>query len=158
MAFKGALSIAIGLATLLMAPIWVQHLLAADGGLIAIGGGKLTESIIFGDKRMKGIHPIVFHLCAIAGVAHFTLSFLAIAATALGDATLKKVATAIYSAWVACILVLQFTHPWTGSTPDNFMEMPFPLVYVIAIILAGGVMLDANDAPPVKAATYSKKK
>lgn len=38
--------------------------------------------------------------------ALLALSFLAIAATALGDATLKKVTTAVYSFWVACIPVV----------------------------------------------------
>ena len=36
------LGIAIALSTLLMAPIWMEHLLSPDGGLVAIGGGKLT--------------------------------------------------------------------------------------------------------------------
>ena len=139
------LPIAIAISTLLMAPIWVQHLFAPDGGLVAIGGGKLSELDILGDgKKNKGMHPIVFHLCAIAGVAHFTLSFMAIAATALGDAMTKKVISAIYIAWVSCIMILQYTHPWTGAVPESAMEMPQPLVYFIATMVFLGVAFDSD--------------
>ena len=43
------LGIAIALSTLLMAPIWMEHLLSPDGGLVAIGGGKLTLEDVVGD-------------------------------------------------------------------------------------------------------------
>ena len=68
---------------------------------------------------------------------------MAIAATALGDATVKKVVTGIYVAWVVCILLVQYTHPWTGSVPDSLLDMPAPLVYVIATLVAIGLALDS---------------
>ena len=141
-----SLAIALTVSTLLMAPIWVQHLTAPDGGLVAIGGGKLTEVDVIGDgtKKNKGMHPIVFHLCAIAGVAHFTLSFMAIAAAAFGDATIKKIITGIYVVWVSMIMVVQYTHPWTGSVPQSLFEMPQPLVYVIATLCALGLAFDSD--------------
>ena len=53
------LPIAITISTLLMAPIWVQHLTSPDGGLVAIGGGKLSIEDVVGDGRRKaGMHPI----------------------------------------------------------------------------------------------------
>ena len=106
-----ALPLSIAVGTLLLAPIWVQHLVSKDGGLIAIGGGKLSEEDLFGDgKKKKGMHPIVFHLTAVAGIAHFALSFMAIAATYYGDKMVKKAITAIYAVWVACIMIVQYTH------------------------------------------------
>ena len=140
------LPISIGVATALMAPIWVQHLASKDGGMLAIGGGKITEADIFGDRKTPAMHPMIFHVLAIAGVAHFTLSAMAIAGTALGDATTKKFITAIYAAWVSTIAVLQYTHPWTGSAPDNFFDMPMPLVLVIGGLLSVGMAMDDSGA------------
>ena len=120
-----------------------------DGGGGSASGQGLrelrTEVDILGDgKRVKGMHPIVFHLCAIAGVAHFALSFMAIAATTLGNSAVKAVITAIYAVWVACILILQYTHPWTGSPPETFFEMPAPLVFVIGTLVMLGYFLDTD--------------
>ena len=144
------LPIALTISLLIFTPMWLQHLISPDGGLIAIGGGKITEAMIFGDKKTKGMHPIVFHLCAIAGIAHFALTFLAIAATYFGDATVKKVTASIYAVWVVGILVVQYTHPWTGSPPESLMEMPAPLVFVIATFVAVGWFFDTETKPKKK--------
>ena len=92
------------------------------------------------------MHPIVFHLCAIAGVAHFTLSFMAIAATTTGNDITKKIITAIYLLWTSAILILQYTHPWTGSVPESLMEMPAPLVYIIVGLCLAGLAMDDSKA------------
>ena len=142
-----ALPLSIAVGTLLLAPIWVQHLVSKDGGLIAIGGGKLSEEDLFGDgKKKKGMHPIVFHLTAVAGIAHFALSFMAIAATYYGDKMVKKAITAIYAVWVACIMIVQYTHPWTGAAPESLLEMPAPLVYVIGSLVALGWYFDGKKS------------
>ena len=72
------------------------HLTAPDGGILAIGGGKITEADVFGKGKKPGFPPILFHICAIAGVAHFVLSALAISAAAMGPPALKKVVVFIY--------------------------------------------------------------
>ena len=36
-------------------PSWVQHLTAADGGLTAVGGGKISQEEIFGKTNKKGV-------------------------------------------------------------------------------------------------------
>jgi len=59
-------------------------------------------------------------------------------------ATTKKVITAIYVVWVSMIMVVQYTHPWTGSYPESLLEMPFPLVYVIGGLCALGMAFDSD--------------
>jgi hypothetical protein len=140
------LGIAIALSTLLMAPIWMEHLLSPDGGLVAIGGGKLTLEDVVGDgKKNKGMHPIVFHLTAIAGIAHFTLSFMAMAVAFLGEGAVKKAVTGIYLVWISMIAIVQYTHPWTGNPPESFMDMPMPLVLVILGLCALGLFLEQKS-------------
>ena len=80
----------------------------------------------------------------------FTMSFVVIAATALGDAKVKKAVTAIYVAWLGTVVGVQYTHPWTGSVPDSLMEMPFPLVYAMITMVSIGIYLD--DDVKLKAA------
>ena len=141
-----SLGIAIALSTLLMAPIWMEHLLAKDGGLVAIGGGKLTLVDVVGDgKKNKGMHPIVFHLTAIAGIAHFTLSFMAMAVAFLGEGKVKTVVTGIYMGWISCIAIVQYTHPWTGAPPEKFMDMPMPLVLIILGLCTFGLFLEQKS-------------
>ena len=140
-----ALPLSIAVGTLLLAPMQVMHLVSKDAGMIAIGGGKISEEEIFGDgKKKKGMHPVVFHLAAVAGIAHLTLSFMAIAATYYGDKMVKKAVTAIYAVWVACILIVQYTHPWTGAAPESLLEMPAPLVYVMVSLVALGWYFDGK--------------
>merc|ERR1719238_1542055 len=82
-----ALPVAIGLTTLLMTPLWLQHVFSTDGGLIAIGGGQLSEADIFGSKKRPvkpAMHPVVFHVLAVAGLSNFALSALAIVGSYLG--------------------------------------------------------------------------
>ena len=134
--------IMISIVTAVFAPMWVQHLVAADGGILAIGGGKLTEKDIFGDKRTPGMHPMIFHALAIAGIAHFTLSAMAIIATTMGGSSVRKMIGAVYMMWLVCIAVVQYTHPWTGTAPTSLMEMPMPLVYFSAALVGAGVVLD----------------
>ena len=55
MPVKNAFTYSLCLATLLFLPIWVQHLTAADGGITAVGGGKISEEEIFGKTNKKGV-------------------------------------------------------------------------------------------------------
>ena len=69
---KNAFTYSLCLATLLFLPIWVQHLTAADGGLTAVGGGKISQEEIFGKTNKKGVNvggypPLMFHCLAIIG-------------------------------------------------------------------------------------------
>ena len=93
--------------------------------------------------RMRGSHA--FAACGfdpVSGVAHFTLSAMAIACALLGNAAAKKAVGAIYLLWLAAIAAVQYTHPWTGTPPEDPMEMPMPLVIGVAAIVATGFALD----------------
>jgi len=87
--------------------------------------------------------PRIPRYASIAGVAHFVLSALAIAAAGMGPPALKKVVVFVYFSWLAAIAAVQYTHPWTGTPPETFMEMPMPLVIAATTIVGTGLMLDA---------------
>ena len=150
-----ALAISIAAVTaLIFAPVWVQHLFAKDAGLLALGGGKLTEADIFGDKRTPAMHPMIFHTVAVCAVMGFGFSFIAIAATAFNDVkTIKKVVFALYVAFMGFAAAVQYTHPWTGSPPASFFEMPMPVMLVGLAAVSIGYAFD-NSA----AAAKGKKK
>ena len=126
---KNAVPLAISLVTLLLSPTWLSHIFAADAGIVALGGGKISETDVFGNgtSRNRGMHPLLFHCCAMLGVMAFAFSFTVIAASALGDARVKKTVAGIYAAWLLTIMGVQYTHPWTGSAPESLLEMPAQL-------------------------------
>ena len=69
---KNAFTYSLCLGTLLFLPMWVQHLTAADGGITAVGGGKISQEEIFGKTNKKGVtvggYPkLMFHCLAIVG-------------------------------------------------------------------------------------------
>ena len=143
---KDALCYSIGLSTLLLLPLLLQQIFSADGGLIAIGGGKLDETTIVGGRRHPGLHPVIFHCLAILGFTQIALCIMAIAATKLGDSKVKKTTAIVYLLWTASLGAVQFSHPWTGSPPENLLDMPFPIVYITFAIVSIGWKLDSFAA------------
>merc|ERR1719183_2485788 len=143
----------VGLLTLAFGPMWVQHLIASDGGVLAMGGGKITELEIFGDgKKVKGYPPLMFHVTAIAGVAHIFLTAIVMGVLILCSSKEQKKVRDIttftgtaYVGWLLAVLAVQFTHPWTED-PVNLMEMPGPLLLAgIALNCAALVMEFMDD-------------
>ena len=67
---------------------------------------------------------------------------LAIAGAAYGDGKVKHAVLGIYTLWLLGIGAVQYTHPWTGSPPESFMDMPMPLVLVLATIVGIGAMME----------------
>lgn len=83
------LGLSLFFATVLLAPLWLQQIFADDAGLIAIGGGKITEAQIFGagGRGPQGYPLILFHSLAYSGVLGLHLMALAMyVALPSGDA------------------------------------------------------------------------
>lgn len=142
---KHSVPISVAVTIAVMGPIWMSHIVGEDGGLIALGDGKISSQDVFGDGKRYGkqpMHPVIFHILAMLGVLAFALSGVVVAATYLGDAKVKKAVTAIYCAWLLTITGVQYTHPWTGAPPASLLEMPAPLVYVMIALVAVGCYLD----------------
>ena len=93
------------------------------------------------DKKKAGMHPIAFHLCAIVGCAHIAWSAMAMCSAYYGNDRLQKLTALIYGTWLACIAMVQYTHPWTGSAPESIMEMPMPLILVAATLVGGSAYM-----------------
>ena len=130
------LTYAIALVTVMFAPIWVQHLTAEDSGLIALGGGKITQ------QDVDNFHPLMRHVCAVVAISNFAFSALTLGCSLYGDATVKSYVAFIYALWLSGILVVQYTHSWTGSSPAP-MDMPNPLVYGALTVVALGWIFDS---------------
>ena len=131
------LTVGLSLCTLMMAPVWIQHLVAPDGGLIALGGGNFPAS----QEDVDSLPPLAMHCVFVIGVTAMALSALAIAASFYGDQKIKKVVAGTYLAWVAGLGVAQFAKPWTGESPGLF-AMPMPLLIVMTGFCAGGYTME----------------
>ena len=103
MPVKNAYTYSLCLATLLFLPIWVQHLTAADGGLMAVGGGKISEEEIFGKTNKKGVQiggypKLMFHCLAIIGNTAIWFSVLCILVSYYGNMKQKQAVAGVRSA------------------------------------------------------------
>lgn len=147
MPVKNAFTYSLCAATLLFLPMWAQHLFAADGGLIAVGGGKISEEEIFGKMNKKGVmvggYPlIVFHALAILGVTVIAFHVLCILAAHYGNTQQKQAVAGVYLAWSFFGAVVQYTHPWNDD-PSSLLEMPMPLLLGVVAIVGTGLALEA---------------
>ena len=54
---KHSVPLSVAVTTAVMGPIWLSHIVAEDGGLIALGDGKISKIDIFGDgkKYLSGV-------------------------------------------------------------------------------------------------------
>eukprot|EP00562_Extubocellulus_spinifer_P024130 CAMPEP_0178674142 /NCGR_PEP_ID=MMETSP0698-20121128/34711_1 /TAXON_ID=265572 /ORGANISM="Extubocellulus spinifer, Strain CCMP396" /LENGTH=146 /DNA_ID=CAMNT_0020318267 /DNA_START=54 /DNA_END=494 /DNA_ORIENTATION=- len=131
------LAAGLSLCTVMMGPVWIQHLVAPDGGLIAMGGGGFPAS----QEDVDSLPPLAMHCVFVIGVTALALSALAIAASFYGDMKIKKVVAGTYLTWVAGLAVAQYAKPWTGESPELF-AMPMPLFVVMAGLCAGGYAME----------------
>ena len=144
---KNAFTYSLCLATLLFLPIWVQHLTAADGGLTAVGGGKISQEEIFGKVNKKGVSvggypPLMFHCLAIIGNTAIWFSVLAIMVSYYGNMKQKQAVAGVYLCWIMGGAAIQFTHPWNDD-PVSMLDMPMPLLLGIVAIVGTGLALEA---------------
>eukprot|EP00943_MAST-04B_sp_MAST-4B-sp1_P003417 g3417.t1 len=133
------LTISIALVTAAFAPIWVQHFVADDAGLIGLGGGKISQ------KDVDGFHPLMRHLCAMVAVSNFACAAAVLAGTYFGSAKVKLYSAIIYLLWLAGVMTVQYTHSWTGQQPA-LMDMPNPLIYGAVTVVALGFAFDGPAA------------
>ena len=144
---KNAFTYSLCLATLLFLPIWVQHLTAADGGLMAVGGGKISEEEIFGKTNKKGVtvggYPkLMFHALAIVGNTAIWFSVLCILVSYYGNMKQKQAVAGVYLCWIVGAGAIQYTHPWNDD-PVSMLEMPMPLLLGVVAIVGTGLALEA---------------
>jgi hypothetical protein len=147
MPVKNAFTYSLCAATLLFLPMWVQHIAAADGGLMAVGGGRLSEEDIFGKMNKKGVmvggYPkIVFHCLAMLGVTAIAFSVLCILAAHYGNTQQRQAVAGVYLAFSFGAAVVQYTHPW-NKDPFSLLEMPMPLLLGVVAIVGTGLALEA---------------
>ena len=147
MPVKNAFTYSLCLATLLFLPIWVQHLTAADGGLMAVGGGKISEEEIFGKTNKKGVQiggypKLMFHALAIVGNTAIWFSVLAIMVSYYGNMKQKQAVAGVYLGWIVGAGAIQYTHPWNDD-PVSMLDMPMPLLLGIVAIVGTGLALEA---------------
>jgi len=147
MPVKNAFTYSLCLATLLFLPIWVQHLTAADGGITAVGGGKISQEEIFGKTNKKGVQiggypKLMFHCLAIIGNTAIWFSVLAIMVSYYGNMKQKQAVAGVYLCWIVGAGAIQYTHPWNDD-PVSMLDMPMPLLLGIVAIVGTGLALEA---------------
>ena len=127
MPVKNAFTYSLCLATLLFLPIWVQHLTAADGGLTAVGGGKISQEEIFGKTKKKGVvgsYQAHVPRAAIMGNTAICFSLLAIMVSYYGNMKQKQAVAGVYLMWWSA--PRHPVHaPWADD-PVSMLDMPMP--------------------------------
>lgn len=139
------LGLSLCFATILLAPLWLHQIFSDDAGLVAIGGGKITEAQIFGGGRGQQGYPLIlFHSLAYSGVLGLHLMALAVYVAFTGNDTARLLVAVLTLSMLGCLLRLQWSHPWTGAEPTGLGEMPVPLLVGLIGVVAAGTLLDTS--------------
>jgi hypothetical protein len=89
----------------------------------------------------KGSTPIAMHCIAIIGVCHAVLGFLYAMFAKVKSEGVRKCSLAIWGAvFLPLCTYAQYAFPATGKAPVGIppMDMPFPLLYGFALVVALG--------------------
>ena len=89
----------------------------------------------------KGGTAIAKHCVAVIGVAHATLGFLYVMFAKVKSEGIRKCSLAIWgSVFLPLCFYAQYAFPATGKAPTGMppMDMPFPVLYFFAAVVALG--------------------
>ena len=105
-----------------------QHLADPAGAITQMTGAKSST-------------PIAMHCIAIIGVCHAVLGFLYATFAKVKSEGVRKCSLAIWGAvFLPLCTYAQYAFPATGKAPVGIppMDMPFPLLYGFALVVALG--------------------
>ena len=90
---------------------------------------------------VKGSNALAMHCVAVIGVAHATLGFLYVMFAKVKSEGIRKCSLAIWgSVFLPLCFYAQYAFPATGKAPTGMppMDMPFPVLYFFAAVVALG--------------------